>query len=405
MAWQPYHTIWAILIFGWIGNYMVRMALSPLLGPIELEFGLTKTQAGFLTTAFFYAYTSMQIPAGFLGAYLGRKRVLIAGVLLVAGSAILTGMARSMATLFLARFLTGVAQGSYFSNDRPIIAHYTPREKMGLGQGVSFSGLGMGIAIGLILAGALAEHLPWRAVFFIFAALPVAASLLIWWFVGEPPRGPAASGGAASQGAVFRSRDLWLLGSAGIAAIYTQWVVGTWGPQLFNEIGVQGLGRPALYSSLQGIASLPGLMVMGMISDRSARAGRGRKVVMAGCMLAMAGLMLAMGLTVQMKGSPFLLASLVFATSFFMWGVWSPCYAILSDLFPQSIMGTAFGLLNGICFLGSLVAPVVTGWIKDLTGSFAWGCYMAAIVGVVGVAVVMLVGPPFRLAPERPASL
>jgi len=34
VAWQPYHTVSTLLVFGWIGNYMVRMALSPLLDPV-----------------------------------------------------------------------------------------------------------------------------------------------------------------------------------------------------------------------------------------------------------------------------------------------------------------------------------------------------------------------------------
>jgi hypothetical protein len=40
------------------------------------------------------------------------------------------------------------------------------------------------------------------------------------------------------------------------------------------------------------------------------------------------------------------------------------------------------------------VAPVVTGWIKDWSGSFAGGCYLAALVGVGAVPVALLVGSP-----------
>jgi sugar phosphate permease len=63
MKWEKYHTVWALLIFGWITNYMVRASLSPLLLPILNEFKLTYAEAGILATAFFYAYTFMQLPA------------------------------------------------------------------------------------------------------------------------------------------------------------------------------------------------------------------------------------------------------------------------------------------------------------------------------------------------------
>ncbi|MGH7264047.1 MAG: MFS transporter, partial [Candidatus Rokuibacteriota bacterium] len=118
MPWQSYHTVWALLVFGWVANYMIRMALSPLLEPVMAEFGLTHAQAGFLFSVFFYGYVAMQVPAGLLGDRFGRKRVLVTGVLLVAAAALLTGLGRSLAVLGLARLVTGLAQGMYFSNDR-----------------------------------------------------------------------------------------------------------------------------------------------------------------------------------------------------------------------------------------------------------------------------------------------
>ncbi|MGZ3612660.1 MAG: MFS transporter, partial [Thermodesulfobacteriota bacterium] len=77
IKWEKYHTVWAIMIFGWVTNYMVRASLSPLLIPILQEFKLTYAEAGILATAFFYAYTFMQLPAGHLGDRLGRKVVLV----------------------------------------------------------------------------------------------------------------------------------------------------------------------------------------------------------------------------------------------------------------------------------------------------------------------------------------
>jgi MFS family permease len=125
MPWQAYHTVWALLVFGWICNYVVRMALSPLLEPIMAEFGLSHAQGGFLFSVFFYGYVAMQVPAGFLGDRFGRKRVLVFGILLVAGAAVVTGLSRTLVVLALARLLTGLAQGMYFANDRPIIAAAT----------------------------------------------------------------------------------------------------------------------------------------------------------------------------------------------------------------------------------------------------------------------------------------
>ena len=402
MRLEPYHVVWALVVFGWIGNYMVRMAFSPLLEPVMAEFRLSHAEGGLLFSVFFYGYVAMQIPAGFLGARFGEKRVLIAGILLVALGALLTGLAPTLAVLGLARLLTGLAQGMYFSNDRPIIAAATPRDRLALGQGVSFSGLGLGNALGVIVGGALGEILPWRTVFLLLMALPLISASLIGWLVPDPSASRAAAPGVpadtrAAIAAVFRHRDLWALGLAAFGAIWTQWLIGTWGPALFAEAGVRELGRSALYASLLGVAALPGLVSMGMVSDRLGRHGIPRKAVAAVSILSMALGTGAMGLTVELRGPVWLLAVLVFVTSFFFWGTWAPILALMTELFPGRVMGIAYGLLNAICFVASLVAPYATGWIKDWTGSFAGGCYLAAAIGLAGAPLALAVRPPFRL--------
>lgn len=75
-----YVVVWAVLVCAWVSNYLVRMALPPLLGPIMAELALSYRGAGRLAAAFFYAYMAMQVPAGMLGDRIGRKRVAIGGL-------------------------------------------------------------------------------------------------------------------------------------------------------------------------------------------------------------------------------------------------------------------------------------------------------------------------------------
>jgi MFS family permease len=201
---------------------------------------------------------------------------------------------------------------------------------------------------------------------------------------------------------VFRIRSLWLLGAAGIAPIWTQWLIGTWGPALFVEVGVVELGRSALYASLLGLAAPPGLLTMGTLSDRMLRRGVQRHVVFAAAILTMAILTAVMGGIVQARGPAWLLAVVVFVTSFFVWGAWAPVYALTAELAPRRIMGIAFGVLNAVSFIASLLAPFLTGWIKDASGSFAWGCYLAAGVGAAAVPVALAVRGPRRAPAAGP---
>jgi MFS family permease len=409
MPWQPYHTVWTLVVLGWIANYLVRMAFSPLLEPVMAEFHLSHAGAGFLFSVFFYGYLGMQIPAGLLGDRFGRKRVLVVGILIVAVSTLATGLAPTLLALGLARLLAGLAQGMYFANDRPIIAAATPRDRLALGQGISFSGLGIGNALGVIAGGALGELMPWRAVFLVLAVLPLISATLIGRFVPDVGSGratPDPRRGGPGRASVFGHRDIWVLGLAGMCPIWTQFLIATWGPALFGELGVHELNRSALYASLLGVAAPPGLMALGAFSDRLARRGIARKAVLAGAILCMAASVAAMGLTVQLHGPAWLLAVLVFVTSLFLWGAWGPVHALVAEVFPQHMMGTAYGFLNTISFVSAILTPYVSGWIRDSTGSFAGGCYLAALIGLAGVPVAMAVTPAFRLlpAPGRPSA-
>ncbi|HXG02010.1 MAG TPA: MFS transporter, partial [Candidatus Binatia bacterium] len=260
----PYGVVWALIVFAWVANYLVRMGFSALLPAIIADLALSYTAAGLLASAFFAAYAAAQFPAGILGDRLGHRRMVLLALVVGAAGALATGLAASFATLVAARVLTGLGQGGIFSNDRPIIAAVTPPARVGLGQAVSFSGVGIGVTAGLLLAGFLGDHLPWRAVFALFAAPPLLAALLIHRFVPEP-RAPGVRAGR-SIAATAAEPGLWLLAVVGAAGMWVQYVLATWAPLLFMEAGVEELGRAGSYSSVIGVAGVGGLVLGGWLS-------------------------------------------------------------------------------------------------------------------------------------------
>ncbi len=401
MKWEKYHTVWLILIFGWITNYMVRSSLSPLLIPIIQEFKLTYAQAGILATAFFYAYTLMQLPAGHIGDRLGRRFVLVICTCWWGLMSLLTGLANSFFSIFIFRFLTGIGEGAYFSNDRPIISAYTPERKRGFGQGISFIGLGIGMFIGILLAGWISDIFGWRAVFILYSIPSFLASLLIFLLIKEPKKGELKKGNPVSYSLIFKNRDLWLLYIGGISGIYALWVIGTWAPAIFKEMGVKTLAQSSFYSSLLGLSAIPGLSITGLISDRLIKKGKGRKGLIAIEFFLIALFMSLLGYGLETKINLYVFIFFYFMAGFFIWGHWAAFYALLPDIVPYEILGTAYGFTNTIHFLGSIVAPWVTGWIKDFSASFSWGLYLGAIFCVLGGILILAVSPPFRFGMEK----
>jgi len=395
VSWQPYYTVWAVLALTWASSYMVRIALAPLLYPLGEAFELTYAQAGFLATAYFYGYAAVQIPAGYLGDRVGKKRVIMGGILTWTALSVATGLAQSYASLFACRLLTGVAGGMLFSNDRSIIVAATPREQMGRGQGLSFAGVGLGLCLGMLLGGQLGATYGWRMVFLSFALPGVLAALLVGWLIQEPKLAitPGITRPKTSLITVVKNLDLWLLNLGGLVNIYTYWLVATWSPAIFQDSGVHDLATASLYASVIGLSIIAGLLAGGLLSDHLESRGIGRKTVIAASYLGTGGIMLLLGLAVAQQAPAALLVCLIFSAGLLIAGAWSPQFALLPTLVPADVLGTAYGLSNCVWFIGSLLAPWVSGVLKDATGSFAWGCYAAAGLNIIGMIAVFGMRP------------
>ena len=169
---------------------------------------------------------------------------------------------------------------------------------------------------------------------------------------------------------------------------------------MFKEIGVESLARSSFYSSLLGISAIPGLAITGLVSDWLAKRGKGRKGLIAIEFFLISLCMLTLGYGLKVRMNIYLFIFFFFMAGFFIWGHWAAFYALLPDIVPYEILGTAYGLTNTIHFLGSLIAPWATGWIKDVTASFSWGLYLAGIFCILGGILILTVRPSFRFGKE-----
>jgi predicted MFS family arabinose efflux permease len=390
---SSYVIVWILLILAWAANFVIRIGFSALLPSIIDELSLSYTRAGLLASAFFYAYVLMQIPSGLLGDRFGRRRVLLIGLVGGALAAGLTGLAGSFVTLFLARALTGAFQGSLFSNDRAIIATVTPPERIGLGQGVSFSGPGLGLTFGLVIGGLLVEFLPWRTVMMLFGLGPLAAAALIARYVPAPA--PSAIRAAVRQRlrSLFTNGPLWTLALVSLCAIGNQFILATWSPLFFAEVGVTDVARAGGYAALQGIAASLGMVASGWAHDYLLERGYSSKTVIVAGLAGVTLSMFAMAVVIAQRSIP-ALAAVLFVAAFFCWSIWGAVYALLARLVRPEELGTAFGFSNSISFVGAIVGPTATGWVRDLTGSFSAGCLLAAALALIGVVLALAVPVP-----------
>jgi sugar phosphate permease len=156
----------------------------------------------------------------------------------------------------------------------------------------------------------------------------------------------------------------------------------------------------SLYSSLLGISTIPGLILTGLVSDRLGRRGKGRKGLIAIEFFIISLCMFLLGYGLKERININLFIALFFMTGFFVWGHWAAFSTLMLDMVPYEILGTTYGFYNPIHFLGSLIGPWTTGWVRDMTASFSWGLYLSAIFYVLGGVLIFAVKPSFRFGKE-----
>jgi EmrB/QacA subfamily drug resistance transporter len=144
---------------------------------IQSDLGLSDTAVQWLVTAYALSTAAFVALGGRLGDILGHKRIVVAGVILFAGSSLMCGLvpdSGSIAVPWLIAFrvLQGVGAGLLIPSATVLVLDAFPPAERGKGLAVFFIVAGLFTAIGPIAGSYLTEFWTWRAIFWI--NVPVA---------------------------------------------------------------------------------------------------------------------------------------------------------------------------------------------------------------------------------------
>jgi MFS family permease len=362
-------------------NYVDRGALPTAAFLIQSDLHLTSKQLGWLLSAFFWTYATVQIPVGWLAERYGAQRVLALGLAVWALATMLVGVASSYLILLLLRLMLGLGESAGFPCTSKILASVVPTAGLGTANGIVAFAYLLGPAVGTFIGGLLIARYGWRATFFVFGGLS-----LLWLWPWSRVRfqqraAPAAAAQVATLGMILRQRSLWGTGLGHFSSNYTFYFMLSWLPfYLQTERGF----------STTGMASLAGSAYL--VNAVAAMAGGwailGYKVVMGVSTLGAVGCMLCMAVGPQ----PLALACIFIYQA--LCGAQSPgVFAV-----PQILAGPAatarwVGIQNTLGNLAGIIAPALTGQIISSTGHFTLAFACAALVGVLGFAGWVLMVP------------
>ena len=146
---------------------------------LALAFNATFQDVQWIVLAYLLAITTLSVSVGRLGDMLGRRRLMLAGILLFTAASALCGVAPSLWLLIAARALQGLGAAIMLALSMALIGETVAKEKTGGAMGLLGTMSAIGTALGPTLGGVLIAGPGWRAIFFINLPLGLLALFLV----------------------------------------------------------------------------------------------------------------------------------------------------------------------------------------------------------------------------------
>lgn len=363
---HPYRFLIEFLLFAsyfvfglsWIGY-------APFLADFQARYALSHGQAGMLISAVSFAKIFVPFVAGALAARVGVKRALFWGMLCICAS-LLTPFAPNYLVLLGSRFLLGVGGAVVVTLFGVAVLQWFPPDERPLMNGINGVAVNAGITLALFATVPLSDRFGRTEVLSGYALVSLLLTLA-WWLLGRD-RGPAqATSSAAGYGDVLRSRTTWYLalGFAGPLSLYL--VFNTWLPTFYKQALGLAAGQSSQLIGLANLVGIPAAVVGGFLTQHTRR--RRPWIWGSGIVVCLSGF----GLFLNRDLTWLTVSAMVYGISLFLWV--SPLLTLAMEL--PGMTPARLSLVMGVFFGGSYIvaffAPILTGALRDWTGSFVPG--------------------------------
>ncbi len=457
--------VWLLLCLGWTVSSADRAVTGPVVTwMIRHKAGFMAVPqpyalGGLIGSIFFAGYMLTQFPGGHAGDRHGHRSVIALSLFWAALATLLSGLAGALVAFMAVRIFTGLGEGTYYANDRAVIAQTTPPERRSLAMGVVLTGLSIGITLAIVAtpalirlgAAVLGPAEAWRMPFFALSAASAIVAWIVWRGLAPTrtaqdrpwralaqlapytvvffaltfglfllARAAALPAWAVTLGElalafgailfVFRvkgteiagavgSRDLVLLYVSFAPILWTLWFLGFWAVAIVSAGSGGSFQVAALTAMFTGLSGIVGFPAGGWLADWTLRSGIGRKPVLILFTAAQAVLTLALGRYLQVGGhDPVVLAALLFVSGLFFNALQPVAHALVADLVPPAQRGAAFGTYNLIGEIGAVLSPTVSGTLRDAFGTWAPAVYLDGALVLGSVLLVAFVRERRRVA-------
>lgn len=260
-----------------------EMLPTGLLPDMSRALGASEPQVGLLVTIFAFTVVVTSTPVSALTRRWPRRRLMMAILVVLAVSNLLTAISPNYGVVVATRILGGVAHGLFWAVVGAYAGHLVPREQIARAVSITLGGGTLAFVFGVPIGTALGHLFGWRLAFAAVGALMLLATLLVWRFLPDVTRdirgATDATAAAPPDAAATRRRRDPTLGAVLVVCVTTAVIMtGHYTFYTFVApfvIDVMHIGQDSLGTVLffYGIAGAAGLILAGSVLGRRPQPG------------------------------------------------------------------------------------------------------------------------------------
>jgi len=384
-------TIFFLFLIG-VVNYLDRSALSIANTTIQKDLAISPMQMGVMLSAFSVAYAFSQLPLGALIDKLGSKLALGGSLVVWSVAQAAFGLFSSYGHLVGLRVLLGIGEAPVFPSAAKALSEWFDTQERGTATGWVWSSTCIGPCLAPPLLTVFMVHLGWRGMFILTGVMGLL--LAVCWFKfykskaqymaetgrAEPVAVQQAKAPKVRWTSLFKDRNTWgaFLGFMGV--IYMIWLNLTWLPGYFEREHGLDLYRTAWVVSLAYLFGALGTIVAGKCCDRLV--ARGMRVLASRKLMVILGLLGGALFTLIVAFTTNVVACVILLclTMFFINISSATAWMIVNTIVPSERVASFGSIQNFGGYLAGSIAPILTGFSVQQSGSFSTAFVISAVV-------------------------
>ena len=343
----------------YVGSYM-RVPVVPLYAS---SLGADAFQVGLINAAFLFTAGVVSLPLGLLSDRIGRKFLILGGLLLSAGSSFLLSFSTSAFQMVAIYLIFGLGLAMFAPTMMSYVADITPATHLGRAYGWYTTALYGGMSVGPAVGGMVAEWVGYRPLFTVSGLVILLVFGIAFCFLPRArhvvPKRPPERDTREAMKDLSRNAPLlacWLVTLGGCFALG---MFVTFVPLHAQEQGVTA-GEIGLIFAVQAAFNALSRIPFGRLSDKVARRSRFVVVGLLGVSAAIAGFGMASSMPL------FLLCGAGLGVS--MGIAFTAIGALIPEVVSADSRGLAMGGYNSSIYIGMMLSSLVMGALAGELG-------------------------------------